>query len=344
MPQEQEQTLSIKDLNLNASPEKIKKADLFLTDLSSGGLLATAQADTFIRKLIDQPTIIGQMRTVTMNTPVMELNKICFGKRILRAGTEGVALADVASDALPADFDPSTGGEYRARSKPQFSKVTLTTQEVIAEVRITYSALEDSIERGNLENTILALISERAALDLEELIISGDTSLNTADPYLDMTDGVLKLASAHIVDADNASVSPILFNNVLKTLPTKYRRNRAQMAFFSSMDVEQDYRLAISTRMGGLGDAILSGQQQVPVFGVPLQGVALMPQQNMLFTDPKNLIFGIQRNIRIESMKLISSREVKIVLTARVAVQVEESDAIVKVINIGGNGTGVTGS
>ncbi len=343
MPEEQEQqTLSIKDLNLNASPEKIKKADLFLTDLSSGGLLATAQADTFIRKLIDQPTILGQMRTVTMNTPVMELNKICFGKRILRAGTEGVALADVAVDG--GSFDPSTSGEYRARAKPQLSKVTLTTQEVIAEVRITYSSLEDSIERGNLENTILALISERAALDLEELIISGDTSLNTADPYLDLTDGVLKLAGAHIVDADGASVSPILFNNVLKTLPTKYRRNRAQMAFFSSMDVEQDYRLAISTRMGGLGDAILSGQQQVPVFGVPLQGVALMPQQNMLFTDPKNLIFGIQRNIRIESMKLISSREVKIVLTARVAVQVEESDAIVKVINIGGNGTGVTGS
>lgn len=315
------------------SPEKLQKADMLLADLSNGGLLAVEQANTFIRNLIDQPTILRQMRTVTMNNPSMELNKIGFGKRILRAATEATALADAAVDGT--SFDPSTSGEYRARAKPQTSKVTLNTKEVIAEVRISYSALEDSIERGNLEQTILALIAERAALDLEELIISGDTSLNTADPYLDMMDGVLKLASAHTVDADGAAISPIVFNNALKALPTKYRRNRAAMRFFTSMDVEQDYRLALSTRGTALGDAIVTGQQPVPVFGVGLQGVALMPNSNVLFTDPKNLIFGIQRNIRIESEKLISEREVKIVLTARVAVAIEETDAVVKVTNLG---------
>lgn len=314
-------------------PEQLKKADFFLADLSAGGLLTTAQNNTFIRNLIDQPTILNQMRVIEMDTPVMELNKIGFGKRILRSATEGVALADAAVDGT--SFDPSTSGEYRARSKPQTSKVTLTTKEVLAEVRITYSALEDSIERGNLENTILQLIGARAALDLEELVIAGDTSLNTADTYLDLTDGVLKLATAHTVDADGAAISPAIFNQVLKALPTKYRRNRALMRFFTSMDVEQDYRLALSTRGTGLGDAILTGTQAVPVFGVPLVGAALMPQTNLLFTDPKNLIFGIQRNLRIEAEKLISEREVKIVLTARVAVNIEETDAIVKVTNIG---------
>lgn len=314
-------------------PEQLKKADFFLADLSAGGLLTVAQTNTFIRNLIDQPTILNQMRLFEMDTPSAELNKIGFGKRILRAATEGVALADAAVDGT--SFDPSTSGEYRARAKPQTSKVTLNTKEVIAEVRITYSALEDSIERGTLENTILQLMAARASLDLEELVILGDTSLNTADPYLDLTDGVLKLATAHTVDADGAAISPAIFNAALKALPTKYRRNRSAMRFFTSMDVEQDYRLALSTRGTGLGDAILTGQQAVPVFGVPLVGAALMPQANVLFTDPRNMIFGIQRNVRVEAEKLISEREVKIVLTSRVAVQIEETDAVVKVTNLG---------
>ena len=314
-------------------PEQLRKADMLLADLSNGGLLATEQANTFIRNLIDQPTLIRQMRTITMNSPAMEINKIGFGKRILRAATEATALADAAVDGT--SFDPSTSGEYRARAKPQTSKVTLNTKEVIAEVRISYSALEDSIERGDLENTILQLMGERAALDLEELILNGDTSLNTADTYLDLMDGVLKLATAHTVDADGAAISPTIFNNVLKALPTKYRRNRPAMRFLSSMDVEQDYRLALTTRGTALGDAVLTGQQAVPVFGVPLQGVALMPTTNLLFTNPQNLIFGIQRNIRVESERLISEREVKIVLTARVATAIEETDAVVKVTNLG---------
>ena len=333
MPEENKQEVTKKGNPTLGLPEQLKKADFFLADLSAGGLLTVAQNQTFIRNLIDQPTLLNQVRIVEMDTPSMELNKIGFGKRILRKANEGTALADAAVDGTP--FAPSTSGEYRARAKPQTSKVTLNTKEVIAEVRITYSALEDSIERGNLENTVYALIGERAALDLEELIISGDTSLDNDDQYLDLTDGVLKLATAHTVDAAGAPVSASIFNSVLKALPTKYRRNRSSMRFFTSMDVEQDYRLALSTRGTGLGDAILTGTQAVPVFGVPLVGAALMPQSNILFTNPKNIIFGIQRNIRIEAEKLISEREVKIVLSARVAVGIEETDAVVKVTNLG---------
>lgn len=316
-------------------PEKLRRADIALSDLSSnGGLLAVGQADTFIRNMLDQPTLLRIMRQVTMDRPSMELNKIGFGKRILRAATQTSGSRALSTGAIDGTFDPSTAGEAAARAKAQTSKVTLNTKEVIAEIRLPYEVLEDNIERGDMENTVLQLIAERAALDLEELVILGDTSLNTADPYLDLTDGVLKLATEHVVDADGAAISPAIFNSVLKALPTKYRRNRNAMRFLSSMDVEQDYRLALSTRGTGLGDAILTGQQDVPVFGVPLVGAALMPTANLMFTDPQNLIFGMQRNIRVESERLISEREVKIVLTARVAVQIEETDALVKVTNL----------
>jgi hypothetical protein len=51
-------------------------------------------------------------------------------------------------------------------------------------------------------------------------------------------------------------------------------------------------------------------------------------------TFMQNLIFGIQRDIRVETDRDIRSREFIIVLTARVALQIEDIDATVKYTNI----------
>lgn len=300
--------------------ENVNKAMLALSDLSTdGGLLLPEQNDTFIKMLIDQPTMINQVRSVPMNGPSMELNKIGFGNRILRAARQ------------------TTAGDGRAlteaeRAKPDTDKIVLNTQEVIAEVRLPYETLEDNIERGDLENTILALIAERAALDLEELLISGDTG--SADGYLALTDGVLKLATSNVVDAKSVAISAALFSDMVKAVPTRYRRNKNAMGFFVTPDVEQDYRLALSNRGTSLGDDLLTGNRALPVFGSPLRPAALMPSANALFTDPQNIVFGIQRNVRIESERMISERQIKIVLTARIAIQIEETLAMSKLINL----------
>ena len=319
-----------------ASDEEIvQRADLALSDLSSnGGLLNVEQNNTFIRNLIDQPTLLRQVRTIPMNSPSVEINKIGFGKRILRAATQTPqANRALPDEAIEGVFDPNA--EKDARFKPQTSKITLSTSETIAEIRIPYEVLEDNIERGSLQTTILALIGERAALDLEELVIQGDTSVSGTDPYLGMQDGVLKLVTSNVYDAAGGSISASVFNSVVKALPTKYRRNRALMRLYVPMDVEQDYRLQLSNRGTGLGDAVLTGNAPVPVFGIPMNGAALMPATNIVFTNPQNIIFGIQRNIRLESERMISERLIKIVLTARIAIQIEEEEAAVKVINLG---------
>ena len=134
---------------------KLQKGDISVSDLvSNGGLLNPEQTNKFVRTIIDAPTILNEIRTVQMNSPKLEINKIGFGTRILKpAPASGTALA--AAD----------------RSKPTTSKVTLDTSEVIAEVHVPYDVLEDNIERGNLEDTIMFQIAERTALDLEELLI-----------------------------------------------------------------------------------------------------------------------------------------------------------------------------
>lgn len=312
---------------MTTNAQLIQKADMVLADLATAGLLSPEQTDRFLRTLMDSPTILQSVRTVAMNSPEKKINKIGFGSRILRPA--------VASTAL------SSGD----RVKPDLSQIVLNTSEVIAEIRLPYAVLEDNIEGGNINagmeqgaggfhQTIVDMIAERASVDLEELLISGDT--NSGDAYLALQNGYLKLATANIVAAGGATFSKSLAKSVVKAMPAKYLRNRAALKHFVSVNNETEMRDIYASRATGLGDANLTGNLPLYMYGSQIAGVPLMPSANDLFCDPMNLIFGIQRQITIEYDKDITKREFIIVLTCRVATQIEEVNAIVKV-------TGMTG-
>lgn len=302
----------------------VTKADLALSDLAAnGGLLNPEQSSAFITKLLDQPTILTLARSIPMNGPSQKINKIGIGSRIMRA----------ARQATTGNGRALTEAE---RSKPGFGQVELNTSEVIAEIRIPYEVLEDNIEKGNLAQTILDLVAERAALDFEELAILGNKT--SGDTYLALQNGLLALLGTNTVDATDLGITKDVFNNALKALPTKYARYKSTMSFFASPNVEQDYRSALAGRGTSLGDDVLTGRTSVPVFGVPLRGASMMPDTKIVLMNPMNLIFGIQRGIRVESEKLISEREYKFVVTARVAVELEEAEAGVLVNNVGVKG------
>lgn len=303
----------------------VKKADLALADLASnGGLLLPEQTDKFIQTLMDSPTIINASRVVTMNAPQKKINKIGFGARILHPAASGVALA---------------AGN---RSKPDLGTILLTTKEVIAEVHIPYDVFEDNIEGGNinaamgssaggLHDTVLALIGQRTALDMEELALLGDTA--SGDAYLALTDGFLKLATSHVVNA-GAAISKEVFKAAIKAMPDKYLRIRSDNEFFVSTDNETEYRDTIANRVTGLGDSALVSANNLTVFGSSVNSASLMPNSQAIYTNPKNLVFGIQRKVNIEFDKDISARKFIVVVTARIDFKVEELDAMVLINNI----------
>lgn len=304
----------------------IKKADIALADLATAGLLNPEQTDRFIRTLIDSPTVLNAARVVTMNAPERKINKIGFGSRILRKAVSATAL--------------SAGN----RVKPDLSQVVLNTKEVIAEVNIPYDVIEDNIERGNinaapdesaggLEDTIVTLMGERAALDLEELCLLGDTG--SGDEYLALIDGWLKLATPNIVLAGGATINKNLMKNAVKAMPDKYLRNRAALVHFTSVDNETEYRDTYANRQTALGDNMVQGISPVFAFGSQVIGAPMMPNTTNLFTNPMNLIFGIQRRITVEYDKDIRARVFIVVLTCRVDVAIEEVQATVKTTGIG---------
>lgn len=317
---------------MSSNASLLRKADLAIDDLrADGGELLPEQGAAFIRKLIQQPTLIRECRIVEMNASKRKINKIGFGKRIMRKATSAVALT-------PAQ-----------RAKPTTEQLELDTKEQIAEVRLPYDVLEDNIERamsanneasnsgpGGLRQTLIELIAERAALDTEELALLGDKAyVNAADPdeqaYLNQLDGWMKrgLTDGHRVDAGNATISKELFKAGLKAMPTQYQRNKTQLRHFVSVNNATEYRDTLANRGTGLGDQMVQNDAPLMSFGSRVQEVALMPEANGLFTDPKNLIFGIQRQVSMEFDKDITARVYIIVLTMRVDFQVEEPDALV---------------
>jgi hypothetical protein len=232
--------------------------------------------------------------------------------------------------------------------------VTIDTDEVIAEVRLPYDVLEDNIERataanneasndgpGGLRDTIIALIAEQAASDLEELVLLADvnyTSGNADDQdYLSLLDGYLALGedAGTVLDFGNEAIGKKLFKKGAQVLPTKYLRNKAAMRHFISVNQELEYRDSLANRGTSLGDASVNSATTATPYGMPIVPVNHMPDAEGLFTDPRNLIFGIHRDVSMEFDKSITTREYIIVLTARVGAQVEEAEALVKYSNIG---------
>jgi hypothetical protein len=304
----------------------IEKADIAVSNLvASGGYLNPEQADRFIELIHEQPTIINKVRTVRMNAPKRKIEKIGFGSRILYAApASGTELADAN------------------RSMPDLGLIELSTKEIIAEVWIPYDVLEDNIERGNLEDTIMQLITRRAALDLEELILTGDTA--SGDPYLALMDGIIKQTpAANVIDGSGVTdINKGLFKLAVQGMPQKYLRNRALMEHWVSPHTEMEYRDSIADRATSLGDEKISKFTPMFAYGSPVYPVALMPDSRMVFTYPSNVIWGIQRQIMIETDKDIRKRVQIIVLTMRCDVLLETAEACIVVQNF--SDTGISSS
>lgn len=311
--------------------ELARRADVVLADLNAnGGLLLPEQADTFLDIVMEQPTILRQVRQIRMNAPQRKINKIGFATRILKAAPQGTT---------PYQQDNAVNNRHLAaadRSKPTPSQIQLDTKEVIAEVRLPYEVLEDNIEGQSFESHLMRLIAERAAIDFEEFALYADTG--SGDAFLALQDGYFKRITGHVVNNASAGINGAMFQAGMLAMPQKYLRNVATMKHIVSVANTIKYRGKVAERATGLGDSMLTAGGPIYAYGVPVESAPMIAAQGTgnvgLFLNPQNLIFGIQRQIQVETDKDIRAREIIVVLTARVALQIEETDACVKYTNI----------
>ena len=286
-------------------------------------MLQPAQAQKFLRILIDEAVLL-KMATVTgMKSPKQLIEKIKFGSRILRNGNEAQALSS-------AD-----------RAKPDLSNVELDAKLFKAEVRLNNEVLEDSIERGTLRQTIMQLMAERIAVDMDEVLVQGDTT--SSDTFLNQFNGLLASVSSHTVDRADSTATRSLWRDMLKAMPNAFLRNKKTLRFLTSIDAEIDYRDSLADRATpNVGDRFVEEDAPSMYSGVPVVSVPLFPENigtgshctNAVLIDPKNMNVGIWRDIRVETDKLVSEGVLIIVATLRFDFKLAEETASVKATNI----------
>lgn len=303
------------------------KADLALSDLESdGGKLTYEQNETFIRRLEDSRTIMNAIRVQPMNAPQARINSISMGGFITKPASQDRTADTVGHDGR--GFKPAW------RSKPVTDFIELNTKEVQAVVELPYEVLEDNIERGAMQNTVLALIADQFAYDMEAMIVRGTEGGADPEPLLNYMDGIYALATDHTVDFQGALISDAGFTKMIKAMPKKYRANLDRLRFFTGSDTTLDMRDARAVRATAMGDRFVEDNSPLRAKGIQVVGAANNPEAKMMLTVPENIIFGIQRNVMVETERLIEERLVKIVVTARVAVEIQNHDAIVVGTNL----------
>lgn len=312
---------------LSTNSRVLERTDWAVSDITSnGGLLNPDQANMFIDMVQEQPTILNQARVVRMNASSAKINRLGFGGRIMQAAPGGTS---------PFAADDGTNDRYLAaalRSAPTTSQITLTSKEIMAEVPLPYEMFEDNIEGAGIEDHLMQLIVAQAAQDLEVWALTADTG--SGDAYLALNDGLLKTATTNVSDNGSAGISPDVFETGLLTMPQKYLANLSGLQQIIPVADTIRYRANVAKRATGYGDSALTEDNRLVAYGVPVNAAPLMPASTGLFTYPQNILFGIQRDVRIETMRDIRSRQIVIVLTMRVDCKWDDEAAVVKYTNI----------
>ncbi len=314
------------------------------------GFLSIEQADAFIDHVFDATVLWKEAEKRKMNASYAEWPTARVGARIVKKATEAT------DDAINAGAS--------------FTKVSISTTKLRLDWELSTESLEDNIEGENLDEHLVRLFSAQLANDLEDISINGDTTL-TSIPGLSAFDGWHKqaLADGHVRTAatgtGNAQLSRAHFNQAIKALPRKYQMRKADLRFYASTGLIQDY-LYSQSEMGIVPNEVIAGENHLrnyPVpsgaagyttslpFGVQLRevphfdtgfneanagtGTGDLDETSYLeLTFAKNRVVGVQRDIKVLRQYVQRKDTIEYTVYVRFGVAWQDLDAVVTVTNI----------
>jgi hypothetical protein len=280
------------------------------SDIASAGKLSTEQLNKFIQLIVDNTALKDFVFTDTMKSMTKDLDNLDIATRQLSAPTEGT--------------DPETS------ISATFAKRTLTALEWIYPVDLTYSFIEDNIEKLDIEMTIMDLCAIAIALDLEDLNINGDTGSGVT--FTAQNDGWIKIAKSagHVFDIESPDERlTYIFPGMLKDMPDKWKANRSELAFLCSQDDYEEYEDEIATRNTALGDMIVTTGKRVPYKGIEIKSPPSWPAGTYMLTRRKNLSRGVYRDMLLEKQRAPRKRVLELTYSGRQDAEIRVVDAVV---------------
>jgi len=299
------------------------KADMEVADLiADGGYLQAEQSEKFVVDMIKASVLMSMINVQTTKSHTKQIDKVGISGRVLRPGTSGHALA--AADRVT----PTTDNE------------TLHTHLMKSEINLNDEVLEDNIEGGNFKTTVMAMMADHTALDLDDLLANGDTT--SADPLLALLDGMIVSATSHIVNAAGVPIAKSMLKDAIKAMPSQYNRMKRNQRFLTSEDAQIDYHDYLADRATVLGDKKVQDDSPDRYGNRAITGIPVFPddlgvgsdETAVLLLDPKLAIWGFWRKVKVETDRDIRTGEWIMVTSLRGGFLYKEEDAVVKIIGV----------
>lgn len=307
---------------------------------AKGGRLEAPQVRAFLDYMYDATVLGGQVRTERISGETAQLTRRAVGERLLRIATEAV------DDGMNAGV--------------AVGKISISTTKFRLDFELSTESLEDGLEGDALEDSIVRLMANQVANDLEDYAVNSDP-LKTDDPGLSGFYGwsVLGKRLGRRIDAGGKTLDRELFSDMIKEMPRKAKSNRRALKFFTSSNALQDFldseyelRMSIGEIGTSENDQIsgplgytaprVHGQsiQEVPVFEDDKvgtysgAGASDESHTEVWLTNPQNLIWAVQRDIKLYNRFNQKTDSIEYTLYTRVGTAVEDGNAFVVADNV----------
>ena len=316
--------------------DDLRKDEIGTGDLA-GGELPRDLFDEFVERVQKEAVLIDLVRTVDMPRKEMAIPKVGVGRQLLSEQTEGES---------PGAFEDAVSGAVELDA----------SRKTVIPYELTQESVEDIVGGEEVADIILSHFEQQFAVDVQNLLINGDTD---ETGFFGILDGYLELARGADGDSDRigspatddaevdtmpeldqagGGIDTQMFNDAIQTLEERYR-DSTSMVFMMSETQHQEYLNTLEDREDGLGPQILQGDDTVSPFGYDIQPIPDFPDDTILLTDPDNLVWGLHRDVEvdvIDESDEVLERDLfaRYALRARWDAQIEDLQAGVIVENV----------
>lgn len=291
------------------------KAAILNADMAPNGIMVPQVAAQFIKLAIKVQVALPDVMFVPMRANTARVPTAQMNARVLQPAVVGSAMA------------------ASLQAKPTFAGPELTTVESMGEVAMDDTALEDNIELEALRQTVTEMASERVGFDLEDAAFNGDDT-STTDALYAQQDGYRVRISSHTGTASSNTLDKSRTKQAWKLIPQQYRKRKSEYRFYTADDAVIDFGDSYMNRIGDAADAAVRKGEELSYIGIPVIGVPaypnnLGPDQNLtelMCVRPKNLVIGVQREVRMETLRDPRARQTVFIFTIRRAHQIVNAD------------------
>lgn len=312
-----------------------KAADPLITTVMDSASLKRELATEFINLVVNESVLLQEIRTKMVDAPSGDLVKLNITTNVLELASENT---DSGNTRRPTD-----------------SALTYNTVKLRAALDYSGEWTEDNIESEGGVNTVLTAFSDAIANDHEVLCISGDASVSGSTDYqrlVKANDGFHTLTASgtgvQILNAGATRPSYALLSDMLKLMPTKYKRNLSKLRWIMSWGTAMSLVDEIAGRLTEYsevtkrtGMSVLEKVLNIQTLIIPylpedltLTGTSGTTGTFIWLADPKNFIAIFQRNITMEKERVPRSDRWELTMYLRTDYLVENTAAIVKATNV----------